>query len=369
MTYLRPLLTRARPALAAGVPLIALVVALVADARPCRADPAIAPSITWNVERLPEAASCPDATALAAAVARARSGDPARETESRDARRSGRAVALDVAFSRGPGGYAATLRARGATTGERTLADDGATCAPLAAAVVATVVVLLDTRGAGDADPAAASSPPPPAAAPAPTAASAPPAPPQEDEGEPFQALRLGLAATASFAHFHRSRSDPTTTDGGLVGFEARVQPYSRHGGLFAMSAGGAVFGPNATIIDAAYSLALTAPPRLRGVGLAMYLDLGPSFGIVSNAKPTADHTVFGGRASIAADLQISHFTIGALLAYRGGIPHGIDDRWEGALTAGLRAGVVFDFEPRAERGGGGPGGPSGPSAPAGKAP
>jgi len=299
---------------------------LFLTARPCRAGER---PIAWNVDRSPPAASCPDATALAAAVARARGPESAREPRG--------PVEIDVAFARGEAGYTATVRARGATTGVRTLTDDSPTCAPLAEAVVATLAVLLDI--AGD-DAAPATTPAAQVATPPAPRLSLPPEREDDDQDPP---LRLGIGVSGGYAHFHRSSTDPTTRDGVLAGIDVRVHPHREHGAVFGVSAGGAVFGPTVVILDAAYSFALTAPRRLGGVGTSAYAEVGPAFGIVSDAKPASDHTVLGGRASFAMDFHLTYVTVGAFVGYRGGVPLGGDDGWEGALSMGLRLGVVFD--------------------------
>ena len=305
--------------------LLAFTGAFLAVQRPCHAD---ARAIEWTVTRPPEAASCPDAAALTDAVAKARGGpDPARES-------AAGAIALEVEFARAGAGFAATVRTRGPRGGVRTLS--GPTCAALTDAVVATIAVLLDDAGEEP------SVRPPPTAAPA----SGPETPPADEEPRGvYLPLRIGLAAHAGLAYFHRSSSSPTGMGGAALGGELRVHPYSRHGGAFAITYGGGVFGPNVTLIDAAYSYALTAPRPIHGLSSAVYLDAGPALGLVSHAGPSPDHSVLGGRVSVTADAQLAIFTIGITAGYHGGVPlSGARDGWEGAFTAMLRAGLVFDF-------------------------
>ncbi len=303
---------------------LALVGTLFAFQRSSRADPR---AIAWTVTRPPEAATCPDAAALTAAVAAARGPDAGRASEPSS-------LALEIAFAREGAEYTATVRTRRPGGGVRVLS--GPTCAALTDAVVATITVLLDDAGEEPAPPPA--PPTPPAADPG----SPPAAPASADVYLPF---RVGLAARAGLADFHRTSSSPGNEAGATLGGELRVHPHSRHGGAFAITYGGGVFGPNVTLIDAVYSYALTEPRPLHGVATAVYLDVGPALGIVSHAGPSPDHAVLGGRVSATADLHLALFTVGIAAGYHGGVPlSGAPDAWEGALTAMLRAGVVLDF-------------------------
>jgi hypothetical protein len=159
-------------------------------------------------------------------------------------------------------------------------------------------------------------------------------------------AVRVSLALTGGLATMQRSTSDPTNDVGGFTfGGELRVHPYSAHGFVLAFSNSAGVFGPNVNVVDAAYSLRVLGAQRLTGVHPAVYLDLGPSVGFVSGASPTPDHTVLGGRASVALDLQLANFTLGLEGAYRGGVPLGVqNDPWEGEFSAVVRCGVALDF-------------------------
>ncbi|MBS2014346.1 MAG: hypothetical protein JST00_15775 [Deltaproteobacteria bacterium] len=315
-----------RVALAGG-----LVFSIVAYERPCLAE---GRSISWNVARTPEAEGCPDGAALAAAVARARGPEPASDAAAPP-------VAIDVAFGRDGGGFAATVVVRGATRGQRTLADGGSTCAALTDAVVATLTVLLDSRPE---EPAAPPSPPPVAAPsePAPTPAGG------RDDDAAYSAVRIGLAPHLGLANFHRSASDPSNKVGAVLGGVIRVHPHSAHGVAAGFMYGGGVFGPNVAIVEASYSYALTDPRPLTGFSTAAYLEVGPSLGFVTTAAPAPDHTVLGAHASFVGDLQLANFTLGIDAGYRGGVPlGGAKDGWEGALVAGAHVGVALDFDAR----------------------
>jgi hypothetical protein len=159
-------------------------------------------------------------------------------------------------------------------------------------------------------------------------------------------AFRVGGAVTGGYASLSRTTSDPTNQMGGFtLGGELRVYPYSDHGLVLAFTNAEAVFGPNVNIADVAYSLRIVGGRPLKGVTGAVYLDLGPSLGLVTHASPTPNHTVVGGRATATFDLHLANFTVGVVLGYRGGVPVGVrDDPWEGALSAVARCGVAFDF-------------------------
>lgn len=158
--------------------------------------------------------------------------------------------------------------------------------------------------------------------------------------------LRIGVAGTLGYGSVHRSSSSPAEEGATAIGGELRVQPYSAHGFTLAYTYAEGIFGPRVSIADATYSLRVLGSRRLTGVTGALYLDLGPSVGFVSHAPPGPDHTVVGGRVSAAADMQIWNFTIGPVLAYRGGVPlSGPPDGWEGAVTLLLRAGFAFDAD------------------------
>jgi hypothetical protein len=169
----------------------------------------------------------------------------------------------------------------------------------------------------------------------------------QESVAEPPSVpLRLGAAGMLGRAIVHRSTSSPSSEAAVAVGGELRVHPYSPHGFVLGYTYVEGPFGPRVSILDAAYSVRLVGSRTLRGVTGALYADIGPSIGIVTDAPPAPDHNVLGARASVAADMQIWNFTIGPLVAYHGGVPlSGAPDGWEGALTFLVRVGLVFDAD------------------------
>jgi hypothetical protein len=329
MAYKRLLLGKRCPRrpLLSALTFIVFLGSLLAVERPCRADNR---EIEWTVTRSPDAASCPDASALTEAVTKARGPEASRQHPPT-------AMHLEVAFARGDAGYTATVRAHGPKSGARTLS--GPTCSALTDAVIATITVLLDE------DPEEPGPTPAPEPAPVATGSAAESPPADAPDGDLYSPLRIGLAAHAGIANFHRSSSSPSNETGAALGGELRIHPHSRHGGAFAITYGGGVFGPNVTLVDAVYSYALMEPRPFSGVSTAAYLDVGPALGLVTKAPPGPNHTVLGGRASITADLQLANFTLGISVGYHGGVPlGGPKDGWEGAFTALLRAGVALDF-------------------------
>ena len=162
--------------------------------------------------------------------------------------------------------------------------------------------------------------------------------PPQTDP-----AARISVTADIGAASFQRSSTSPTSESGGFIGGEVRVHPLPMHGFVLGYTHANGIFGPTVSIVDAAYSLRLVGPRRLQGVTGAIYLDVGPSAGFVYVHHEDPTHAVLGGRISLASDLQLANFTAGAFFAYRGGVPIGAPDAWEGAVTFGLRLGVAFD--------------------------
>jgi hypothetical protein len=124
---------------------------------------------TVAVHRTEDSADCPDADALAAAVAqqmRRPALDPATEG-------AGRRPGLDVQIYRSEAGYTAVIQAAGKT---RQLSDRGPTCAGLAAALAVSIAVMLDTEPLPP-EPEPPPAPPPPASLPAPPPPELPPAP------------------------------------------------------------------------------------------------------------------------------------------------------------------------------------------------
>lgn len=164
---------------------------------------------------------------------------------------------------------------------------------------------------------------------------------------EPDPAARIGVTVNAGPALFHRSSTSPTEESGFFLGGEVRVHPLPTHGFVLGYTRAAGIFGPRVSILDAAYSLQLVGPRRLQGVTGALYLDVGPSagFAYVHSEDPT--HAILGGRLTVGGDLQITNFLVGAFVTYRGGIPIGAPDGWEGVLTCGLRLGLAFDVGQR----------------------
>lgn len=156
------------------------------------------------VDRAPEAADCPDASALAAAVAR-HTQRPALDPNGEDAGAS----IYEVKILHSAEGYAATLKVGDLT---RQLSDPGTTCAELADALALTLAILLDSDPAtSPAAPAEPSPPPPSPPAPAvvlpkpPPPLPAPPPPPApRPNAPPARAgwnldLDVGAAETVGF--------------------------------------------------------------------------------------------------------------------------------------------------------------------------
>lgn len=122
-----------------------LVGLVLLSARSARADD---PAASLEVTRSADAADCPDASALAALVARERGLDSLVTTAG-----AGATLGLEVAFARSSSGYVATVRSTGDRTGTRTIADQGPSCSALAVAVVVTLTVMLDESAPAAAPP------------------------------------------------------------------------------------------------------------------------------------------------------------------------------------------------------------------------
>jgi hypothetical protein len=145
------------------------------------------PTIDLAVEKTKDADDCPDAAYLAEATSRVLGrGVLAAPSAAADLR-------VAVRFDRRKGLYVATVRvsqSRDGTAGDRSLVHEGATCAALADAVVATLAVRLDEEGIATEKPAPpAPSPslaPPPSPSPK-TSSSPVPADPDDapPRGEP----------------------------------------------------------------------------------------------------------------------------------------------------------------------------------------
>ncbi len=148
----------------------ALVVAAMCAVAISAAGRARADAPWLGVTRGPGATDCPDATALAAAVAREPHGG------------DGAALAMshyNVAITRDAARLAATIRVSGANAGERTIVDRGDTCQGLARALAVTLAILLDEeRRAREESVEAPVNPPPPQA------------PPQRDTAPPVRVPR-----------------------------------------------------------------------------------------------------------------------------------------------------------------------------------
>jgi hypothetical protein len=151
---------------------IAAFVAAVLTAFASRRARADELSVRLAVKRAPDAADCPDAARLAAAIARAGHRAAPSVMADADAR-----LRFEVEMARSAEGYAATVRILGARIGVRKIEHTGGTCAPLADALAVTLVVVIDDVEQGDAahGPGAEPPPLPPADEPPPAPAPAPP--------------------------------------------------------------------------------------------------------------------------------------------------------------------------------------------------
>jgi hypothetical protein len=121
--------------------------------RPSLAAEAVSPR--FDVTHLKGTDECPGPDALASAVAQVVESDPPDASPERIA-----AVRIEVTFSRAGSDYVVTVRS-GPLATERSIVGHGPTCASVADALVAAVVVLLDGMTDDDAGPSS-----PPAAAP-----------------------------------------------------------------------------------------------------------------------------------------------------------------------------------------------------------
>jgi hypothetical protein len=96
-----------------------------------------------DVRASAEAAACPDRASLAGTITRALGRDVFGGDATDDGAR-GTALRIDVVFARSGAGYAATIRAHGARTGQRTILGNDPACSDLADAIAVTVAALLD---------------------------------------------------------------------------------------------------------------------------------------------------------------------------------------------------------------------------------
>jgi hypothetical protein len=151
----------------------------------CRADDL---PVHLVVQRGHDTAGCPDAPTLAASIGQARGHGTPDVTPGADAR-----LRLDVALSRTPSGYHATVQIMGARIGVREIEHTGRTCDPLAKALVVSLAVLID-----DVEQSVAQDQAPPEPAPeAPPAATSSTPPPAAPEGDgPSLAIRRSAQAT-----------------------------------------------------------------------------------------------------------------------------------------------------------------------------
>jgi hypothetical protein len=142
------------------------------------------PTIDLEVEKTKDAGDCPDAAYLAEATSRVLGrGVLAPPSAAPD-------LHVEIRFDRRKGLYVATVRASqsrgGNAAGDRSLAHEGATCAPLADAVVATLAVRLDEEETGTENLAPSPAPAPPAPPPSPAPKiSSPPAPADPEDSPP----------------------------------------------------------------------------------------------------------------------------------------------------------------------------------------
>ncbi len=158
------------------------------------------------------------------------------------------------------------------------------------------------------------------------------------------QPPRFNLAAVVGIANFERSAQSPSDEGGGFVGGTLRVHPLPMHGVFTSFAVGEGIFGPQAAVADAGYSLRLVGPRELHGPTGAIYLDVGPAVGFVGG-NGTQDHSTLGGRFGVTAEARLAMVVLGLEGVYRGGLPLGanVPQQWEGMLSIGLHLGVVFD--------------------------
>jgi len=166
----------------------------------------------------------------------------------------------------------------------------------------------------------------------------------------PVDAVRVSGSAGYGLADFARTQTSPMERPGLMFDVQLRVHAYSPHGVVFGVAEGGELFGPDVKIVEAGYSLRLLGSRDLRGATGALYFDVGPVLGVVTDAEPAADHATFGVRTAITGDVHLWNLLVGATLAYRGGVPlSGEPDPWEQAVSATLHAGLVFDLGRRSQ--------------------
>lgn len=183
-------------------------------------------------------------------------------------------------------------------------------------------------------------------------------------------AISLVLAAPSAFAEEGRyadadaAVSSPRPNDRvsavggfglGVFGRETGTEGGGALGGDFAYLFGGVhgihlgyafatgVFGPEVHLADVDYSWQWNTSPALRGVSGSFGFLIGPSLGFVSYGGNTPqEHTTFGGRAGLFADLHLWAFTVGIDGSYRFGMSSGFGAESFGSL--GVHAGVSFEL-------------------------
>jgi hypothetical protein len=161
-----------------------------------------APHIT--VTRLRGTDDCPDAVALAKALAHASESGPPEVARDPNA-----APAFDVMFARDKSAYVATVRG-GALAGERTIVSKGPTCAALADALAVAIEVMLDNM---------------------PETTDAAPAPPGPADSSASQATEApDAAAPESTPPAEPSRpSTPSSSRAPAPADDGVDEPYRRH--------------------------------------------------------------------------------------------------------------------------------------------
>ncbi|HEY5148002.1 MAG TPA: hypothetical protein VII82_14610 [Polyangiaceae bacterium] len=137
-------------------------------------------SVRVSVKRAADAGECPDASRLAAAIARAGRRAAPSVSPNADAR-----LRFDVEMARSAAGYVATVRMMGARIGVREIEHTGATCAPLGDALAVALVVVIDDVAQGDAAPRAPDVAPPSSSSPPADTSGAPPLPPEPPSAPP----------------------------------------------------------------------------------------------------------------------------------------------------------------------------------------
>lgn len=102
-------------------------------------------------------------------------------------------------------------------------------------------------------------------------------------------AVRLGVSGNGGARPVPADVEQADIGDRRTAGRRAARAPSPMHGFLIGYTEAGGIFGPTVRIVDAAYSLRLHGPDRLRGITGALYLEVGPSVGFayVHKGDPT----------------------------------------------------------------------------------